>query len=281
MNYYEKIQNDMDILQSRINDCLELRTEYKEFVDRLPYVDQIIEKKEISKIIWICWFQGIENAPELVQKCVKNNISKIYGYKKIILTSKNFTKYIKIKPLILKKWKQGIISNTAFSNILRLEILIKHGGIWMDSTVLFTGKEFPRYVTKYPLFMFSSWKWITGDIRPVSTWFISAQKGHPFLKAVRDCLYKYWTDKNELVTYFIFHMFVAMVIERYPIMYSQFTRISNVPPHYMQFELQDRYSEIRFKELTDMASIHKLTYKLDAAVYKDEDNLYNYLLKEY
>ena len=281
MNYYEKIQNDMDILQSRINDCLELRTEYKEFVDRLPYVDQIIEKKEISKIIWICWFQGIENAPELVQKCVKNNISKIYGYKKIILTSKNFTKYIKINPLILKKWKQGIISNTAFSNILRLEILIKYGGIWMDAPVLFTGKEFPRYVTEYPLFMFSSWKWITGDIRPVSTWFISAQKGHPFLKAVRDCLYKYWTDKNELVTYFIFHMFVAMVIERYPIMYSQFTRISNVPPHYMQFELQDRYSEIRFKELTDMASIHKLTYKLDAAVYKDEDNLYNYLLKEY
>lgn len=281
MNYYEKIQNDMEILQSRIDDCLKLREEYKEFVDALPYKDKIIEKSEINKTIWICWFQGIENAPELVQKCVNNNIRKLEGYKKVILTSDNFAEYVDINPLILEKWRSGIISNTAFSNILRLEILIKYGGIWMDSTVLFTGNKFPDYVMNYPIFMFSSWKWITGDIRPISTWFISAQKGHPFLQAVLDCLYKYWTDKDELVTYFIFHMFFSMVIERYPIMYSQFTRISNVPPHYMQFELQNKYSEQRFKELTDMSSIHKLTYKLDKEVFEDDKNIYNYLVKEY
>lgn len=281
MNYYEKIQKDMVILQSRIDDCLDLRAEYKSFVEALPYRDQIIEKKDINKTIWICWFQGIENAPELVQKCVKNNIRKLNDYEKIILTSDNFSQYVNVKPLILEKWKKGIISNTAFSNILRLEILIKYGGIWMDSTVLFTGESFPKYVTNYPIFMFSSWKWITGDIRPISTWFIAAQKEHPFLKAVLDCLYKYWTDKNELVTYFIFHMFFSFVMERYPIMYSQFTRISNVPPHYMQFELQNKFSKLRFKELTDMSSIHKLSYKLDKEIFDDKENLYNYLIRNY
>ena len=281
MNYYEKIQNDMSILQSRIDDCMKLRIEYKGFVDKLPYKDELIEKKEIRRTIWICWLQGIDNAPDLVKKCVQNNMTKITGYEKIIITATNFIEYVSINPIILEKWKNGIISNTAFSNILRLEILIKYGGIWMDSTVLFTGDSFPSYVTDYPIFMFSSWKWITGDIRPISTWFISAQDGHPFLKAVLDCLYKYWRDKDELVTYFVFHMFFAMVIERYPIMYSQFTRISNVPPHYMQFELQDKYSEKRFKELTDMSSIHKLSYKLDGEVFDDKENLYNYLVKEY
>ena len=49
MNYYEKIQNDMSVLQSRIDDCLVLRNEYKEFVDKLPYKDELIEKKEIRK----------------------------------------------------------------------------------------------------------------------------------------------------------------------------------------------------------------------------------------
>lgn len=281
MNYYEKIQNDMSVLQSRIDDCLVLRNEYKEFVDKLPYKDELIEKKEIRKTVWICWLQGIDNAPDLVKKCIQNNISRIIGYEKIIITSTNFKDYVSINPIILGKWENGIISNTAFSNILRLEILIKYGGIWMDSTVLFTDEVFPSYVTDYPIFMFSSWKWITGDIRPVSTWFIAAQENHPFLKAVLDCLYKYWCDKDKLVTYFIFHMFFAMVIERYPTMYSQFTRISNVPPHYMQFELQNKYSEKRFKELTNMSSIHKLSYKLDSDVFVDSENLYNYLVKEY
>lgn len=281
MNYYEKIQNDMEILQSRIDDCLNLRSEYKGFVDTLPYEDKIVLFESIPNIIWVCWFQGLDNAPDLVKKCVKNNFSRLDDYQKIVLTADNFSHYVDINPSILKKWQNGIISNTAFSNILRLEILIKYGGIWMDSTVLFSGEKFPEYVTSYPLFMFSSWKWITGDIRPISTWFISAQKGHPFLKAVLDCLYKYWTDKDELVTYFIFHMFFAMVIEKYPIMFSQVTRISNVPPHYMQFELQNKYSKIRFKELTEMSSIHKLTYKLEDSIYEDTENLYNYILKEY
>lgn len=281
MNYVEKIQNDMKILQTRIEDYLKLKEEYNSFVNELPYKDELVENKEKNNKIWICWLQGVDYAPELVRKCVKNNINKIKGYEKIILTEDNFKDYVEINPVIMKKWRAGIISNTAFSNILRLEILIKYGGIWMDSTVLFTGKEFPEYVTEYPLFLFSSWKWITGDIRPVSTWFISAQKGHPLLKAVLECLYKYWTDKDELVTYFVFHMFFAMVMERYPIMFSQIPRISNVPPHMMQFELQNKYSKQRFSELITMSSIHKLTYKLDERVYDDEENIYNFLLREY
>lgn len=281
MNYIEKIQNDMIILQSRIDDYLKLKDEYKDFAYNLPYKDEFVKQTEKRKTIWICWFQGVENAPDLVKKCINKNINSLADYEKIILTKENFSKYVDIKENVLKKWEKGIISNTAFSNILRLEILIKYGGIWMDSTVLFTGERFPNFVTDYPLFMFSSWKWITGDVRQISTWFISAQKGHPLLKAVLDCLYKYWADKDELVTYFVFHMFFGLVIERYPVMFNQIPRISNVPPHFMQFELQNPYSERRFSELTEMSSIHKLTYKLDESVYKDETNIYNYLLKRY
>ncbi len=274
------LNNDLGVMKSRIDDYVLLRNKYFKFVKKLPYNDEYIEYKNRNKCIWICWFQGIDFAPNLVKKCIERIKNNFFDYQKIIITKENFKKYVEINDTVVEKWNKGIITNTAFSNILRLEILIKYGGIWMDATVLVTGNKFPNYIEDTPLFMYSSWKWLSGDVRPISTWFISAQKNHPLLMAVRDCLIKYWQDNDELITYFIFHMFFAMVMERYPKMFSQIPRISNIPPHMMQFELQDRYSSKRFSELIEMSPIHKLTYKLDKKVFSDVNNLYNFILKE-
>ena len=40
---------------------------------------------------------------------------------------------------IVKKWEKGRIPAALFSDLLRLELLIKYGGTWIDSTVLCTG----------------------------------------------------------------------------------------------------------------------------------------------
>lgn len=280
MEYVKKLNDDLDIMKSRIDDYILLKNRYFEFVKNLPYDDEYIECKSRNKCIWICWFQGVNSAPELVKKCIDTIKSNFFDYQKIIITKENFKEYVEIDDTVVRKWNEGVITNTAFSNIIRLELLIKYGGIWMDATVLVTEDKFPSYVEDSPLFMYSSWKWISGDVRPISTWFISAQKNHPLLMAVRDCLVKYWQDNDQLITYFIFHMFFAMVMELYPKMFSQIPRISNIPPHMMQFELQNEYSSKRFTELIEMSSIHKLTYKLDKKVFNDSNNLYNFILKE-
>lgn len=281
MNYLEKLNSDINIMNLRINDYIKLRNEYYEYVMSLKYKDEYSNPVEAPKTIWLCWFQRLETAPELVQSCIRKVSSSYPEYKKILIDEFNLFKYVNIDESVIKKWKAGVISNTAFSNIVRLEVLIKYGGIWMDATVLCTGLSLPSYMTDSSLFVYSSWKWISGDVRPVSTWLIAANKEHPILMAVRDCLVKYWNDKDELVTYFVFHMFFAMVIEKFPKLFEKIPKISNVPPHFMQFEMHNEYNCTRFEQLTEMSPIHKLTYKLGEKILINNNNLYKYVADNY
>ena len=43
--------------------------------------------------------------------------------------------------MVMEKWEKGIITHTHMTDLLRLELLIKYGGMWIDATVLCTAKE--------------------------------------------------------------------------------------------------------------------------------------------
>ena len=88
-----------------------LEKKYKWKLDEFD--SSYVEKDhKISDTIWICWFQGMENAPEIVKKCwqsvIKNNPDKNV----IVITENNMLDYITFPDYIIKKWKQGIITHT-------------------------------------------------------------------------------------------------------------------------------------------------------------------------
>lgn len=47
---------------------------------------------------------------------------------------------------IINKQKEGYIDITHFSDILRMMLLTKHGGIWMDSTLLIPSKQVDEFI---------------------------------------------------------------------------------------------------------------------------------------
>lgn len=99
------------------------------------------EKIHLTKFpIWFCWFQGIENAPDIVKICQKSLEENIDKDKQEIhyITLKNVDQYIKIPKHIKEKFEKNIISYTFYSDFIRTAILAKYGGFWIDSTVLVT-----------------------------------------------------------------------------------------------------------------------------------------------
>lgn len=274
-----KLESDIEIMRERIADYKKLNVEYHDFLKSLRCADLPSDALP-SKIIWTCWLQGVEKMPPLVKTCHRVLAEKFADWTHILITQDNLEQYITLDKIFTRKWRKGIISSTAFSNMVRLDLLENYGGIWIDATVLVTGKDFPEYVTRTPFFMYSSWHWLCGDVRPVSTWFIASCKNHPLLKLVKSLLEKYWLDKNYLQTYFIFHMFFRMAITEHPQIFESVPKVSNVPPHFMQFELQKKYCAKRFAELKTLSPIHKLTYKLPEKVLASRDTLYAYLINE-
>ena len=66
------------------------------------------EKSEKSDKIWICWFQGVDNAPKLVQKCIESIKENVKEKEVIIIDLKNYKKYITLPTIIIESLKEKI-----------------------------------------------------------------------------------------------------------------------------------------------------------------------------
>ena len=113
------------------------------------------EKVKNSDTIWMCWLQGMEKAPLLVQRCYESIQKNIPGKKIILLDESNIFEYISLPDDIVEKWKKGIIGAAHFTDLVRLQLLITHGGYWIDATVLCTDGKLFQCLDKEPLFMYS------------------------------------------------------------------------------------------------------------------------------
>ena len=158
-----------------------------------------------NKTIFWCWFQGFDTIPKLALAGLNSIKQNLKDYNIIILNETNINEYVDIPRYIMYKYKKGMFTPTHFSDILRLELLNKYGGTWIDASVLIT-KYDPRFYNNI-LFFFGERKSV-GCIG--SSWFITSEKGSPILRTTLDLLHEYWRKCNRLYNYFLLHLFIKM-----------------------------------------------------------------------
>ena len=100
---------------------LETLTQYNEFS-----MGNQISASAIPKTIWTFWDDCPSN---MIMGFIKTWIDNNPDHRVIVLTRKNYTKYIKQLP-------ENPMLNTPqrFSDLVRLSVLATHGGIWMDAS---------------------------------------------------------------------------------------------------------------------------------------------------
>lgn len=246
-------------MKANIKNCLyfsSLKQKYSSFLKR--YKPTLKTIHTYSNKVWLCWLQGEEKAPELVKKCIASVRKTFFNKEIIVITEENFKDYVQFPDFILKKYKDGKISRTHFSDLLRLQLLIRNGGVWIDSTCLIT--EYPEYIDGEPLFVFQN-KERGDDSIAASNWFISSEKENPILVLTRDMLFDWWQKHDKLYHYFFMHFFFTMATEFYDEQWRQVPFYSNLPCHILQRELFNKYTEKRFDQIKKMSAVHKLTYK--------------------
>lgn len=94
--------------------------------------------------IWVFWWQGIDNMPEIVHICLKQLNICADKYNIIVIDKKNFDKYVDIPNYILDKLITNKITITSFSDVLRSYLLNKYGGLWIDATC-YLNKDISAY----------------------------------------------------------------------------------------------------------------------------------------
>ena len=237
----------------------------KKYSWKLDEFDKNYVEKEhkASNKVWMCWFQGMEHAPELVKVCydsVKKNVS---DREVVLITSQNMMDYVQFPSYIQKKIDDGIINGAHLSDLLRLELLIRYGGTWIDSTVYCSGTNIPDYMLNSDLFLFQNLKpGRDGHCSVISNWFITATSNNKLLMATQALLYEYWKQSDELADYFIFHDFFQMVIEKYPQEWNKVVPFNNSTPHILLLRLYEPYDETVWNAIKDQTCFHKLSNKI-------------------
>jgi hypothetical protein len=245
--------------------------------------DPISLDDAIPPQIWVCWWDGIGMMPPIVRVCYNSLLKYADRYNVTLITKDNFFEYIEIPNHVLEKVKSGSITITHFSDIIRMSLLEKHGGLWLDSTVLVTGN---LHHEKNNFFTIK--KKLGGDDVPRRRWTgncIGGVKNTPLFQFVRGFLCEYWKKHDELIDYFLIDYSILVGYNSIP----QIKKIIDKMPfnsqqyYIMQDNLACGYTPELFAFLTKNTTLHKLTWKeqYPTRTANNQLTVYSYILEKY
>lgn len=263
------IANAYAAIQGKVSP--KIRKQYQPLLDELVgRYNNLTFEHQHSHNVWVCWLQGMEKAPEIVKVCHASLKRHLKDREIVVITTENISDYVTFPEHVQRKYEKGIIPMAHYSDLLRLELLTRYGGTWIDSTVLCTGNvndnlDANLNLNEYleaELFLFQHLR--KGETRflGISNWFITASSNQKVLLILRDMLHQYWRDYNCVVAYFIFHIFFTMIAEQMPEEIEKMPRKSNKFCFYLEHRLGDEYDEEWMKELASRCNFHKLNGRL-------------------
>lgn len=227
-----------------------------------PWED--LPKERNNQTVWVMWLQGFENAPEIVKKCIASQEKYMPGKKFVFLDKTNINDYVDLPDYIEDKWKNGIIGNAQYSDLVRNELLIKYGGYWIDATVLFTDNKLISDIDEMPLFMFSYYYFgFNPEIMELNNWFIHSETNNNMLCLLQKMLLEYWKDYDHAANYYIYHIFESIVNDFYKEEFAAMPIISQVQSHVLATYIYDDFDQTKYEILKKTTGIHKLSTRFE------------------
>lgn len=217
--------------------------------------------------VWVCWMQGYDKSPKIVKKCI-DSIKKSTLHPVYIVTEDNLDTYYVFPDYIMDKYKNGIISNAQFSDILRMTLLSEYGGLWIDATI-YVPNKLPEEIFMHEFY--------TCKRKPMNSGYVSNYMWTSFLNGCqRNCIiqkinkelfFEYWKRKNYLIDYLLVDYFMMIVFRNSPYAKKLIDELPYNNP--LVEELQNRmslpYDENEYNKLVNDSntSLFKLSWRMD------------------
>lgn len=267
--YRKKHEIIIDYLDNKLQDIFS-KNEVKENYER--YNEE--------NIIWISWLQGVEAAPKIVKKCIASVKKNAGQHRVVIIDESNYSEYTNIPDYIIEKYKKGVISKTHFSDILRVNLLMLHGGLWIDATVFCTSKisdelfRLPIYSCKKPgksIEYISNYMW---------TSFILGGNDVFFYNLLNELLCSYWKNEDTMIDYLLIDYLIYLTAMNYKYVKDS---IDNIPYNNTKMDdlvtiFNQEYDEEQFSKLMNSRDniFFKLSWKEQYIDYTKDGKLTNY-----
>ena len=128
----------------------------------------------VERTVWMLWLQGFENAPDIVQVCLRSWKTRNPTWRVVELNEENLSEYIDSASLATLKSLD--IKPQKLANLIRLYLISTHGGVWVDSTC-FCCQPLDSWLPGYMESGFFAFR-NPGPDRILANWFLAASKGN-------------------------------------------------------------------------------------------------------
>ncbi len=273
--------NARKICEKRHNATREfLEKEFYEFI--INYEFNTCNQKN-SKIIWTLWMQGYENAPELVKSTIDSirKFAELNNFQFILLEENTIEKYIVFPKLIKEKMDLGVIDYTKISDILRVSLLAKYGGTWVDATI-YMKEEFDSSLLLQNYYTIK-----TGGIEDYSPnisnnrwkgFFLSGNSS--LFNFTRDFFFEYYSRYDIAVDYLLIDYIFDIAYKYDEKIKNQMLELEKSNPNlfWLESHLGDEFDQKVWDNITETTKVFKTTYKLSGEIKSNKNNFYSKLI---
>ena len=233
----------------------------------------ITKNLPVNKNIFSMWWQGYDNAPELVKMCINSHkeFAKKIEANYHFISQDNINNYVSVPQEYIKLMKEGTMTVTHFSDIARMLLLEKWGGCWIDSTVYVTPECEDNIFDKE----FYSFRLLNSIHTPVgvgqtiteckwaSFFIVSPYTHHPLIHYIRKCLFRYWENHHSVPNYFFLNIIIRLAYDEVPSIKDLIDSIPYNNGHLYELSdvLNNKYNSDYYNYIKKDTGFFKLSWK--------------------
>lgn len=278
------VQLDFNVFYERA--YYEVKESIQPLLDRFPEHLLCLNEPAISNKImaWTCWWQGVEKAPDIVKACIESQRRNIpEGVRHVIITEENYRDYITLPAYIIEKVKSGDIGLPHLADIIRVNLLYKYGGFWMDAEVLVL-EPIPKDILGYPIYtrnlperqFYTNAMWAIG--------FLYAEPGSRLFHFLSESFFYYFSVHERLKYYFTLDYMIAVACHVFSEVEEQFKSVpyNNDKAFELEKHLLENFEQEKYDSYIRGTYIQFLSHKLEWVGKKiTEGTIYEHILKSY
>lgn len=231
-------------------------------------------------VIWVMWWEGEEEMPPIIRMNYESLKRNANGHKINLITNGNYLNWVELPDYINLKFERKLINLTHLSDFIRVALLSKYGGLWLDATIYVTAplpekmNVFywstkwvlkPNEKNTYPL-----WKalWEISSIPKLTItqcmgiWYSCPH--NPIFDCLKDFWMEYWKNDNSTPYYWTTEVFLnGVMYDQIPAVKNMIDEVAESNPQVfkMRHHVNRDYNEQLLRELTGDTQFFYLSWK--------------------
>lgn len=260
-----------------------LEEKFKNIIEKYK-TDTYLGEKVDNAPIWICWWTGEEDAPAIVKQSINSIKVNAINHPVHLITRFTYSKYLEIPSYIIGKVNDGTMCIAHLSDYIRMSLLEKYGGLWLDATI-FCSNRIPENYFEVPFFTcksevknsryISNYRW--------TTFCFGGWKRQIFFRFFRDALEEYWRTENLAIDYLLFDYLIEIAYRNIPVVKKEIDEVpyNNLRRDDLQAAMNARRPSTEWDNIVCKDTVlYKLSWreKYSLTAYDGSDSIYQFYL---